>query len=241
MNDRRDRTSTIPMPPREFQALVCGPDFIHLFHDAAQWIIAVLEHERMCGDSVNLLEVGCGCGRVARYLVGEPIGSYTGFDRHAGMIAYCRAAIPDPRFTFDHFAVASSYAAADRPLADVPIEALAFPYPAGSFDHAVVASDFTQMPPAEAAQYLAELARVVRSGGKVLLSVFFSQRHHVETSDNRLTVFYEPDRFEADLLMSPFEARASGYTYTPGEPFRPDQREERQHGLRQNWYVLTRR
>ena len=222
MNDERDRTSTIPMPPREFQALVCGPDFIHLFHDAAQWTIAVLHHERMRGAGVHLLEVGCGCGRVARHLVAEPLGSYTGFDRHAGMIAYCRAAIPDPRFTFDHFAVEKYPTRPDGADAGgSPVEALAFPYPEGSFDHALVATGFTQMVPAEGAHYLAELGRVIRPGGKVLLAVFFSSSQRVESRDNHLAVFYEADRFEADLRASGFEARATGYSYTPGESFRP--------------------
>jgi len=241
MNDGRDRTSTIPMPPREFQALVCGPDFIHLFHDAAQWTIAVLHHERMCGADVHLLEAGCGCGRVARHLVAEPLASYTGFDRHGGMIAYCRAAIPDPRFRFDHLAVESTIASDDSDAEVSPAEALPFPYPAVSFDHALAATGFTQMPPAEGAHYLAELGRVIRPGGKVLLSVFFSNSQRVESRDNHLAVFYEADRFEADLGASAFEARATGYAYTPGEPFRPEQREPRQYGERHNWYVLTRR
>ena len=97
------------------------------------------------------------------------------------------------------------------------------------------------MPPAEGAQYLAELGRVIRPGGKVLLAVFFSNSPRVESRDNHLAVFYEADRFEADLRASGFVVRATGYSYTPGESFRPEQREPRQYGERQNWYVLTRR
>ncbi|MEO7274227.1 MAG: class I SAM-dependent methyltransferase [Vicinamibacterales bacterium] len=241
MTGIRDRATTIPMPPREFQALVCGPDFIHLFHDAAQWVMAALEHERMCAAGMDLLDVGCGCGRVARYLLAEPIASYTGFDRHGGMIAYCRAAIPDPRFIFDHFDLESTYASGDGVVGAIPVESFAFPYPAGAFDHALLASVFTHMLPAEAAHYLGELGRVIRPGGKVLLSVCFSETQQLETRDDGLNVFYEPERFESDLRASAFDARAAGYTYTPGEPFRADQPHQREYGYAQNWYVLTRR
>jgi len=95
-------------------------------------------------------------------------------------------------------------------------------------------------PPAYGAT-LASVARVIRPGGKVLLAVFFSSSQRVESRDNHLAVFYEADRFEADLRASGFEARATGYSYTPGESFRPEQLEPRQYGERHNWYVLTRR
>jgi len=241
IKDSDDRTATIPMPPREFQALACGPDFTHLFHDAAQWVIAALTHERMCGAGVDLLDVGCGCGRVARYLVAESIRSYTGFDRHAGMIEYCRAAIPDRRFTFDHFDLESAYTVWDGVAGAIPSGAFTFPYAAGAFDHALVSSVFTHMLPAEAAHYLDELGRVLRPGGKALLSVCFSESQRVETRDNGLSVFYEPEQFESDLRASAFDSRPAGYTYTPGEPFRAGQPSGRQYGYAQNWYVLTRR
>src|SRR5215203_5294845 len=107
------------------------------------------------------------------------------------MIAYCRAAIPHPRFTFDHFDLESTYAPWDGVAGASPVESFAFPYAAGAFDHALLASVFTHVLPAEAAHYLKELGRVIRPGGKMLLSVCFSEtQRFVETRDGGLNVFY---------------------------------------------------
>jgi SAM-dependent methyltransferase len=99
------------MPPHEFQVLVCGPDDVHRFLEIAWLLTYALARDGMLEPGLDFLDVGCGCGRIARQLIGQPIGSYTGFDRHQGMVERSQREIGnrDPRFRFDFFSVKSLY------------------------------------------------------------------------------------------------------------------------------------
>jgi len=234
--------ASIQMPPREFQTLVCGPDHTHLFDEAGRWLVEVLNHEGMLKPGSDFLDIGCGCGRVARYLLSSPIRSYTGFDRHTGMIDWCKQEIGDPRFKFDFFGLKSVYTAWDNHEGTVDVDKFAFPYAPKSFDSCLLASLFTHMPPQEARHYLGELARVMRPDGKILLSVFFSARVKVETHDDGVNVFYNSKEFEADLQRSSFAAHRTGYSFTPGVTFEPGTvTRALQFDYVHNWYVLTKR
>ena len=101
----------IPMPPIEFQALVCGPGAEASFEVVGAWLRDALDQQAMLGPGTQFLDVGCGCGRLARQLLGTAIASYVGFDRHRGMVDWCTQEITsqDPRFHFDYFALKSVY------------------------------------------------------------------------------------------------------------------------------------
>ncbi len=111
------------------------------------------------------------------------------------MINWCKQEIRDPRFKFDFFELKSVYTAWDHQEGVLSVEDFGFPYAAESFDACLLASVFTHMPPNEARHYLGELARVMRRGGKVLLSIFFSKDGIVEASDDGINVFHNPKEF----------------------------------------------
>ncbi|HEY2638217.1 MAG TPA: class I SAM-dependent methyltransferase, partial [Solirubrobacteraceae bacterium] len=120
----------------------------------------------------RVLDVGCGIGRMARplarYLV--PPGAYAGFDVVPEAIAWCtRAYAGLPHFAF-HLAEVRN--AVYRPDSGVPAAEYRFPFPDAAFDFAFATSVFTHLLPTDAERYLAELARVVRPGGRVLLTFF---------------------------------------------------------------------
>src|SRR5208282_6287390 len=150
----------------------------------------------------NFLDVGCGCGRLARFLIESPTKFYSGFDRHEGMVEWCRQHIRDPRFRFDFFELESLYTAWDQKQGVIDTKSFVFPYPDHSFDSAILASVFTHMPPDDVTQYLRELARVMRPSGKVMTSIFFSPAA-LEIRD--INVFHEPQRFLSDLAALPFD------------------------------------
>jgi len=79
------RNGQIPFLPEEFIKLVCGDnggDYSEEFSWAGRLITEIIKDEEMIMPDTHFLDVGCGCGRVARYLLAFPIKSYTGFDRH---------------------------------------------------------------------------------------------------------------------------------------------------------------
>jgi SAM-dependent methyltransferase len=240
--DQNSLKASIPMPPPEFQSLVCGPHDTHLFDEVSRWLVAALNHEGMIEPGSDFLDVGCGCGRVARGLLSTSIRSYTGFDRHPGMIDWCKENLADSRFTFDFFDLKSVYTAWDNHQGATDAGEFAFPYAPESFDGCLLASVFTHMHPREVRNYLGELARIMRPGGKVLLSIFFSASGEVEAHDDGVNIFHDPDEFRADLQRTPFDARRTGHAFTPGVGFEPDTATPAmQFGYVHNWHVLTKR
>ncbi len=139
-----------------------GEEFLRLFQELAA-----------VGPGEHVLDIGCGIGRIARplagYLSGE--GSYDGFDVSEIAIKWCQRhyRTRHPNFTFTHVDVANgSY----NPAGHATAEHFVFPYADASFDFAFLTSVFTHMMPAEVQRYMAEIARVLRPGGRCLMTFF---------------------------------------------------------------------
>jgi SAM-dependent methyltransferase len=127
----------------------------------------------------RVLDVGCGLGRMAapltRYLTQ---GEYRGFDIVEPAIHSCRRRFARfPAFRFDHVDV---FNGKYNPQGTIPPSDFVFPYPEGAFDFAFATSVFTHMFPADTAQYLYEIARVLRPGGRCLATWFVMTPEAVE-------------------------------------------------------------
>src|SRR5436190_20773342 len=98
--------------------------------------------------SHRVLDVGCGCGRMAipltRYL--DATGSYEGFDIAATAIDYCRRQIT-PRHPNFRFKVADIHNGTYNPAGRTSAANFAFPYEQGEFDFAFATSVFTHLLP----------------------------------------------------------------------------------------------
>lgn len=119
-----------------------------------------------------VLDVGCGIGRMARPLTGylSTAGSYDGFDVNRDGIGWCRRryrAFPTFRFQ-----VADLYNRRYNPHGAHAAVDYPFPYPDGRFDLAILTSVLTHLLEAETDHYLAEVARVLKPGGRVLATFF---------------------------------------------------------------------
>lgn len=120
----------------------------------------------------RVLDIGCGIGRMARPLAGYlgSGGSYDGFDVSREGVEWCRRHYrAQPRFRFEHADVAN---ALYNPDGTELASEFRFPYPDDSFDFAFAVSVFTHLVQADAANYIAETARVLRPGGRVLSTWF---------------------------------------------------------------------
>lgn len=120
----------------------------------------------------RVLDIGCGIGRMAVPLTGYlEGGSYAGFDVGREMIRWCRRNIT-PRHPSFEFSWAPVHNAKYNPFGHLDAAEFQFPYGDGSFDFAFATSLFTHLRRDEVRHYLGETARVLRPGGRCLLTFF---------------------------------------------------------------------
>ncbi|MFZ0883861.1 MAG: class I SAM-dependent methyltransferase [Candidatus Acidiferrales bacterium] len=120
----------------------------------------------------SVLDVGCGIGRMARPLTKYlTAGSYVGMDIVPRGILWCQRHITrlHPNFTFQ---LADIYSKEYNPDGRYQAADYGFPFPDGKFDFVFLTSVFTHMLPRDVEQYLREIARCLRPGGKCLITFF---------------------------------------------------------------------
>lgn len=121
----------------------------------------------------SLLDVGCGCGLMALFLKDylDVSGHYTGVDIHLPSIRWCQKNIGTlhRNFHFRHIDVRST---AYNPDGVILAEDYRFPFEDQSFDVVLLKSVFTHMGPLEVKNYLNEVARLLKTGGRSLVTFF---------------------------------------------------------------------
>jgi SAM-dependent methyltransferase len=164
-------SQNIPVPPAELLASVnIGPgDYVGI---GRHYLNNFVELGGLKPDH-RVLDVGCGIGRMAFALTGylDDRGSYEGFDVVADSVRWCRHNIT-PSFPRFRFQVAGIHNHMYSPDSQVPAWRYRFQYPDGSFDFAILTSVFTHMLPAGVDNYLAELNRVLKPGGRALVTFY---------------------------------------------------------------------
>lgn len=159
----------IPLPPPEDRERVGGGDFAAIGREFLGHLraIAGLRPEE------SVLDAGCGYGRTAAPLTAylDAEGRYAGFDVSRPAVDWCVREISSRfgRFRFDW---ADVHNGRYHPRGKVRASDYVFPYPDASFDVALSASVFTHMLPRDMEHYVAELARVLRPGGRCLATYF---------------------------------------------------------------------
>ena len=129
----------------------------------------------LCGlkSQHSALDIGCGCGMMAlqleSYLAGE--GRYVGMDVDRAAIAWCQTHITarNPRFVFYHVDLKNTRYNPSGALSDASFR---FSEPDASFEVVLLKSVFTHMRPDGVQNYLNEIARLLKPGGRCLASFF---------------------------------------------------------------------
>jgi len=161
---RRDQLT----PTRRAGAYVGAGEFRAHGDEALELLVA----QAGLGPEERVLDIGCGIGRVARPLAGylRAPGAYEGFDVVASGIDWCRARYVDLAAPF-RFRVVNVSNAFYNPIGG-GADSFAFPYDDAAFDVAFAFSLFTHLAAADADRYIAEAARVLRPGGRLLATFF---------------------------------------------------------------------
>lgn len=157
------------LPPLSLRAHV-GP--LDEFEQVPNQYIACFK--LLCGLEAHesVLDIGCGTGRFATRLYERPnfhVGRYRGFDVEADAIEWAQRHVTPihPNATFAHLDVRNTHY---NPHGRLAAESLEFPYGDEEFDFAFAMSVFTHLTTNSAANYLRETARVLRPGGRALLT-----------------------------------------------------------------------
>lgn len=163
----------LPYPTQELMARSAGSLDVKQFNAVGEEFLGHLKN--LCGLQPHhaVLDVGCGVGRIARKLTGvlSAEGSYRGFDVAQLPVEWCRKNITAkfPNFEFQHVDVAnSSY----NQTGETDGASFTFPYEDNSFDVVLLTSVFTHMLPEAMNRYMYEIARVLKPGGRSLITCF---------------------------------------------------------------------
>jgi SAM-dependent methyltransferase len=182
--------TTLPLPQETLRILVgpfSDPALFERGGDEQAADIAAL-----CGvaPDAQVLDVGCGCGRLARALARYlgPAGRYEGFDLARELVAWCKQNL-EPRLPNFRFSFADIHSRDRNPSGTVAAAGFRFPFAADTFDLAVLTSVFTHMMPDEIENYVGELARVLKPGGRGFISVFLFDREAEAAVASGSTIF----------------------------------------------------
>lgn len=182
-------------PPRRLQFVGAG-DFAAV---GDEFLGHLVDLAGLRPDS-DVLDVGCGIGRVARPLASYlTAGTYAGFDVDPRGIAWCRERYPAERFRFD---LVDLHNARYNPHGRASALDFRFPYADDAFDVAVMTSVVTHLQAPECAHYLAQTLRVLRPGGRLLATFFLlDDDSRAALRAGRTTIPF-PDFEEAEMAVA---------------------------------------
>ena len=208
------------IPPPALMKIV-GSGSVDSYVRAGESFLSIFRRHGKLRPSDRVLDVGCGCGRMARVLTRHlTTGSYDGFDVLPELIEWAQANITQrhPNFRFKRVDVANSFY---HGKGEASAASFRFPYEDASFDFTVLASVFTHMLPGDFARYAAEIARTLRPGGTALMTFFLLNDESLrlrETARSRFKFLYpyeggvhveDPERPEGAVAYPEERARAT--------------------------------
>ena len=132
----------------------------------------------------RVLDIGCGCGQIARELLQElnESGAYVGCDISREAIEWCSRNMP--RFTFFWVNVANGMY---NPAGNIPAREFRVPTDFGQFDVILLKSVFTHMQKGDIESYLNQVSTLLQPGGKCLATFFLlneQQRNNARAGRN---------------------------------------------------------
>lgn len=179
---KRDRFT----PPKSRRATIGDGDFITI---GEEFLEIFTEIAGLRPDD-TVLDVGCGIGRMSIPLTGylSNDGRYEGFDIVPSDIRWLKKRVASRHPNF-HFQVANIYNRMYNPKGKYDASEFVFPYETSHFDFVFAASVFTHLLPAPIEHYLSEVSRVLKPGGRCLITFFLTNDESLELMGRDKSMF----------------------------------------------------
>ncbi len=186
-------THTLALPPKALMGSTGTYElqyFLLAGHLASQLIGHFLKPDS------TVLDLGCGCGKIARFLVHDRyVARYVGFDVLKLCVDWSNqhlAPATEGRFTFHH---ADLYNAEYNPHGTLQAQEFRFPAMDASIDLTFAGSLFTHLLEPDCRHYLRETARVLKPGGIAIISMHIEPPAGVRYSGNEARIDVDMDYF----------------------------------------------
>ena len=206
-----------PIPPEELRWRSSGERDAKAFLSSGSTAVDFLDREALARDGKSLknfdaiLDFGCGCGRLTRWLrpLTDPWATIHGADADAAAIEWCKHNISDASFTLH----------GDHP----PL-----PFPDNSIDLVLACSVFTQIDAERQFRWLSELQRILKPGG-YLLATFHYRRGIALIADQSARERVLDDVARHGVAFVAADAGSTGLPGRPGEAYHAPEY------VRRNW------
>ncbi len=177
----------LPKPSAELIEFVGGGDF----NAVGEFFFHYLINEIHLKPEESILDVGCGCGRLAYHLVDYiKAGHYYGFDIDQKCINWATEVISDYNSSF-HFDRVDICNQRYNPDGKIDSSKFIFPYEDNCFDVIILTSVFTHLKDKDMEHYLAEVARVLKKGGRCLITYFLFNDHSGASFEARRDITFD--------------------------------------------------
>jgi SAM-dependent methyltransferase len=147
-------------------------------------------------DNPFVVDLGCGCGKLARFLYLNPRIRYFGLDVFLPVIAWCQRAfrpLAGQRFQFEHF---DGHSSPYNPQGSIDPATYVFPFHEATVDMVVCGSLFTHLVEPVCRHYLREIRRVLKAGGRAIISIHTEPGPATSFSGDESRIDIAPDYFK---------------------------------------------
>lgn len=178
-----------PIAGARIRATVSSPSMAGYLFIADSWQVLL---SRLIRADSTVLDIGCGCGKMARNLLYHPyVKKYIGVDVYAPNIDFCLEHIAPRSGGQFEFHFLDVYSEAYNPQGKLRGDEVAFPLRGESVDFAFAASLFTHLLERDSRHYLREVARTLSPDGLFLPTIHTEPAGGSNYSGNEIRVDVE--------------------------------------------------